>query len=51
MKMRLEIEACFYTQNPVFDSNPISSKTCVTIEKFEAQTSKAFLHADFKNVI
>ena len=51
MKMMSEIGACFYTQNHVFYTQSILLKFCATIEKFEAQTSEVFIHADFKNVI
>ena len=48
--MRLEIGACFYTQNHTFDTMPTLLKSCGTIEKFEALTSDAVIYLDFKNV-
>ena len=50
MKMRLEIEACFYTQNHVFDTERVRSKSCITIEKLEAKMSKAFVHVDLEHI-
>ena len=46
-----EIGACVFTQTHIFYSETISSKTCVIIEKIEAQTSEAFVHVDSENVI
>ena len=40
----------FY-QNRDLDSKPIILKSCVTIEKFEAQMSEAVIYADFKTAI
>ena len=41
--MMFEMGTCFFTQNHVFDTKPITSKYSVTIEKFEAQTTEAAL--------
>ena len=38
-------------QNHDLDLEPVILKSCVTIEKFEAQMSEAVIYADFKNVI
>ena len=51
MKMMFEIGACSYTQNYVFDTEPVKLNSCITIEKFEAKMSKAFVHVESENII
>ena len=50
MKMMLEIGACSYTQNHVFDTDPVKLNSCIMIKKFEAKMSKAFVHVDSENL-
>ena len=50
MKMMFELEPCFYTQNHVFDTEPVKLNSCITIEKFEAKMSQAFVHVDSENI-
>ena len=49
--MMLEIGAIgVYTQNHVFDTERVRSNSCITIEKFEAKMSQAFVHVDSENI-
>ena len=48
--MMFELELCFDTKNHVFDTERVRSNSCITIEKFEAKMSKAFVHVDSENI-
>ena len=50
MNMLLQIGAGSRTQNNVFDTKPIISKSCETIKKIEAKMSKAFVQVDSENI-